>query len=180
MHAEAERRVTGADVAGVRPHGEPLSVQLVGDGELEGPAPALLGMQAVADGQAVVAPVEEGPGRPAHQAVDGVVPRRLGQGQLVALAVTLVLAVRDPVGPWHQQLPAAPVALLLLAEAPQDVPPGRGEAAQPSTDLDDDDLEVTGTDGPLLARGRDGGAHRGKPRTPPRLAGPAPPHRRPA
>jgi hypothetical protein len=50
------------------------------------------------------------PLRPAHEPVDRVLPLRLVERQLIALARELVAAVLDSVRPGREQLPAAGAA----------------------------------------------------------------------
>ena len=154
--AEAERRRGVADVRRVHADDQPVRLEHVVDAQVEGGVPAGLGVQPGADGQGrpVVGVPVQLPGGPPHQAVAGVLQRRLAEAELEVRALEGVLAVPDPVGPGHQHLTATGAAYLVVGVAGHDVGAVDAVGAQAAAHLDDGGLLGTVPKGPLLAAGR--------------------------
>ena len=114
-------------------------------------------MELQAQRDLVLVPGLEGPGQPAHQAVDGVVPFGLVQGRLGPHPVELEAAVGQAVGPGGEHLAPARVGPFVGREAIEHRGVGDGVGPQGGADLADDDLLAAVPDAPLLSRGRGDG-----------------------
>jgi hypothetical protein len=131
------------------------------DLEGEGERIAGLRMDHVPHDNAIRVAFADGPGRPAHQAVDRVRELRLGERQLEALPVELVAPVLESVRPGDEQLPTTRLRLLVRAVAVEDLLTGNQIGAQSAAHLDDHgalvaegDLELlTGWQGGRIPRG---------------------------
>src|SRR5437868_12990364 len=108
MMSRVERKWSLSDVAGAGRHGQPVRIQLVGDGELEGKWIPGLRMDGGRQLDAVGGLLHLAPGHEGCQAVDGVVLADLRDRQLELLAPKSVAPVCDPVWPGHERHPATP------------------------------------------------------------------------
>ncbi len=115
MSPAAVRTRIGADVRRRRAHAQPLLRKRVLDRESERERIPGLRMENVLQNDAVRLALGDGPGRPAHEAMDRVAVVRLGEGEPVTLSVELVGAVLEPVRPRDQHL--APPGRAHLVEA---------------------------------------------------------------
>src|ERR1051326_260062 len=68
-------------------------------------------------GHAVLRALLHGPVGPSHQAVDGIVHRRLGKRELIRLSLEGVFPIGDAIGPGDEELPSSVVAHLVSREA---------------------------------------------------------------
>ena len=146
----------GAEIPGCRLHREAGLAEGVLDVEGERERIAGLWVDHVLHHDAIRLTFADGPGRPAHEAVDRVRELRLGERQLVALPVELVASVLQPVRPGDEQLPATRLRLLVRAVAVEDLLTGDRIGAQSAAHLDDHRALVAERDLDLLTGWRGG------------------------
>ncbi len=108
--AGAVGRRVGPDVGGRGPHLQTVGPEGVGDRQVEGEGVPGSGGERGGHDHRRVGPPSGGPGLPPHQAVDGVAPLGLGEGQLVGAPPEGVAAVAQSVRPRQQGRPVAAVA----------------------------------------------------------------------
>src|SRR4029078_371128 len=104
--------------------------------------------------------LDDGPGRPANQAVDCVMALRLTRRELLTLPVEIVRAVLQSVWPRNQHLTSAGRTHFVCAVSVDKVPAAYGVGAEAAANLDDHRLLIAGDNCNLLARWRD---HRSPP-----------------
>src|SRR5262249_26399719 len=95
-----------------------------------------------------------GPGAPAHEAVNCVATLGLAQGELVSPPVELVAAILEPVWPGDQHLPPTRRGHFVGPVSVDELSAARGGWAEPAANLDDDRLLISSCNGDLLARRR--------------------------
>ena len=131
----------------------PLLRQRVLDAEREREGIAGLVVDRVLHHDAVLLARGDRPGCPAHEAMNGVVVLRLGQGELVPPPVELVAPVLQPVRPWGQHLAAPGGARRVERVAVEEIPAACRVRAEAAADLDHHGPLVGVDELELLTRG---------------------------
>ena len=155
VRAEPVRARVVPDVRRLHAHGEAVIGERVLDPQIERERVARSRVQPVLEHGAVRLLLGDRPLRPAGEPVNRVAALGLVERELVALALELVAAVLNPVGPGRKQLPAAGAAHRDDAVAVEHRPFAGVVAAQPAADSHDDHPLVAGRELDLLARGTD-------------------------
>ena len=137
MEAGPKRAGAVAAVGSREGDPQPVGVQAVGDGQLERPRPTRLRAQHQPHGGVVGPGIGNRPGRPPHQAVDGVVLVRLAQSRLFVDGAKVVGPVLEPVGPGDEGLAPAGRTPGVLGVAVEDLHVAGAVPADAAADLHD-------------------------------------------
>ena len=162
VEAEPEGDGPLLERAGPGRHRQALAAHVVVELEQQREGIPGRGMELQAEGDLVLVARLEGPGHPAHEAVDGVVALGLVQRGLGPHPVELEAAVGQAVRPGGQHLAPARVGPLVGGEAVEHRRVGHGVGPQGGPDLADHDLLAAVPDAPLLP-GRRGDGDPGRP-----------------